>query len=225
MEFKIETREVESVGAISTKKITLSPNAKAFKIIFGQIYPDIIKAIVRELFTNAWDSQKSAGTLDTPIDIHLPTKWEPYFSIRDYGTGMLPEQIDNVYSRVFESSKDNSNDEAGMFGMGSKTPLGYVDTFGIVSFVNGYFWAYDMFINNDGEPIMALKAQGETDLPNGVEVTVGVKENDEDTFKKYAEVFALNSGAAVNINRQRVINNRVPMMNGDGWLLNEPCDV
>ena len=93
MKFDVMERKVESFGEISVKEITLSANAKAFKIIFGQIYPDITKAIVRELFTNAWDSQRNAGTLDTPIDIHLPTDWEPYFSVRDYGTGITPATL------------------------------------------------------------------------------------------------------------------------------------
>ena len=225
MKFATEQREVESFGSISTKKITLSANAKAFRIIFGQIYPDIIKAIVRELFTNAWDSQKVAGTLDTPIDIHLPTKWEPYFSIRDYGVGMSPTQIDNIYSKVFESSKDQSDDEAGMFGMGSKTPLGYTDSFTVVSYVDGHFWSYDVYLDNTGSPVITLVAQGETDEPNGVSVTVSVDEKDFDTFKLHAERFALNAGTAININRKTVINNTEPLFKGDGWVVLKQTDL
>lgn len=225
MKFDVMERKVESFGEISVKEITLSANAKAFKIIFGQIYPDITKAIVRELFTNAWDSQKNAGTLDTPIDIHLPTDWEPYFSVRDYGTGMTPAVIDDVYSKVFESTKDQSDDEAGMFGMGSKTPLGYTDSFSVTSYIDGYFWAYDIYIAQSGNPVIALKAEGECDEPNGVEVSLGVKTVDFNTFKEYAELFALNANTPVNINRTRYLNKRVAISSGDRWTLYDDSEA
>lgn len=217
MKFDVLERDIESSASLSTKKITLSANAKAFKIIFGQIYPDIIKAIVRELFTNAWDSQKVAETLETAIEIHLPTKWEPYFSIRDFGTGMTPQIIDDIYSKVFESSKDDSNEEAGMFGMGSKTPLGYTDAFAIMSYVNGTYYAYDIYIGKGGDPVIDLKATGECDEPNGVEVSLGVREEDFEQFKNYAEHFAINAGTPININRTKVLNTRTTLYKGEGW--------
>lgn len=212
-------RDVTTEGAIFTKKIGMSANAKAFAIIFGQIYPDIIKAIVRELFANAWDSQKKAGNLDTPIDIHLPTSFEPWFSIRDYGTGMTPEVIDNVYSVVFESTKDTSNEEAGMFGMGSKTPFGYTDSFTVVSYVDGTLRAYNMYVDVSGDPEITQIAEEPTDEPNGVEVTLGVKLDDFNKFKEHAELFAMNAGTPVNINRQRYLKKREVVIEGNGWSL------
>lgn len=224
MKFNTATKEVQSFGEISKKKISISANAKAYRLIFGQIYPDIIKAIVRELFTNAWDSQKISNNLETPIDIHLPSKWEPYFGIRDYGTGMTPDVIDKIYSNVFESSKDQSNDEAGMFGMGSKTPLGYVDAFSIISYVNGIYWYYDIHMDETGSAVISLKATGETVEPNGVDVQVAVLEKDFDTFKNYVEHFAYGANTPVNINREKFLNVRKIFKSGEGWELYEITD-
>lgn len=221
MKFEVMERNVTTVGALSTKDITLSANAKAFKIIFGQMYPDIIKAIVRELFTNAWDSQKVAGTLETPIDIHLPTTFEPWFSIRDFGTGMTQQVIDDIYSNVFESSKDDSQEEAGMFGMGSKTPLGYTDSFTVTSFVDGKLYAYDMILASSGKPQIILKVIEDTDELNGVEVSLGVKMEDFDKFKEYTELFALGAGTPISINRERFLNKRNVVMSGTDWELEE----
>lgn len=224
MKFDIPDNDIVTVGALKTKAISISANAKAYRLIFGQIYPDIIKAIVRELFTNAWDSQKVAGNLDTPIDIHLPTAFEPWFSIRDYGTGMSEEVIDDVYTRVFESTKDDSDEEAGMFGMGSKTPLGYTDSFAITSYTNGMMRAYSIYINKAGEAELALQYEGETEEPNGVYVQVSVKNDDFDSFKNHAETFALHAGTAININRERVLNTRKELMSGENWTLYEDND-
>lgn len=219
MIFELETREVNTVGVLERKEITLSGNAKAFRIIFGQIYPNIIKAIVRELFANAWDSHKVADNLSTPIDIHIPNLWEPYFEIRDYGTGMSPETIDKIYSVVFESTKDKNNDEAGMFGMGSKTPLGYADSFGLISFYNGTYYAYDIYIGPNGSPIIDLKATGETTEPNGVRVTVGVKEQDFEEFRTFTDTFILGADIDVNINGERWVNRPKVYKRGEDWVI------
>lgn len=224
MKFNTVSKEVQSFGEISKKKISISANAKAYRLIFGQIYPDIIKAIVRELFTNAWDSQKVANNLETPIDIHLPSKWEPYFGIRDYGTGMTPDVIDKIYSNVFESSKDQSNDEAGMFGMGSKTPLGYVDTFSIVSYVNGTYWYYDIHMDDSGSAVISLKATGETTEPNGVDVQVAVLEKDFEFFNTHVQHFAYGANTPINVNREKFLNIRKIFKEGNGWYLYEKSD-
>jgi hypothetical protein len=222
MKFNLQTRNVQSVGAITSKEVSISANAKAYKLLFGQIYPDIIRAIVRELFTNAWDSQKVAGTLDQPISIHLPTTWEPYFAIRDYGTGMTEQVIDDVYMNVFESTKDKSDDEAGQFGMGSKTPLGYTDSFAVTSYVDGIFWFYDIYFNESGKVKIDLKATGETDEPNGVEVSLAVKETDFDAFKENTEHFILRANTPVEINREKFIQKISYLKEGNGWQLVDP---
>ncbi len=206
MKFNYETREVSSVGSISTKKIGIKSGAKAFRIIFGNMYKDIIKAIVREIFTNAWDSQKKSGTLGTPIDIHAPSKWEPYFSVRDYGTGMTPDVIDGVYSDVFASTKDESNDEAGFMGMGSKTPLGYSDSFSLVSYVDGRYYAYVIFLDEHGEAEISLVSEGDTDEPNGVLIQLAVDIEDIDAFAARIEEFILGSSANVNLNGKKFEN-------------------
>lgn len=217
MKFATSERLIQSTGSIKSSEITLSSNAKAFRLIFGQIYPDIIKAIVREIFTNAWDSQKLAGKLDTPIEIHAPNAWEPWFSVRDFGVGMSPETIENIYARVFESTKDTSNDEAGMFGMGSKTPLGYTDNFVIVSYQGGRYWYYEMYINTKGGAQIDLKDEGETDEPDGVMVQLAVKLDDMKSFEQHINHFVLGANTPVNINGERFKEVWEVLSQGEGW--------
>ena len=206
MKFDVIEHDVQAVGVIHAKEVTISGNAKAFELIFGQIYPDIIKAIVRELFANGWDSQKMANNLETPIDIHLPSNIEPYFSVRDYGTGMSPEIMDKIYTSTFESTKDEDNEGVGQFGIGSKTPWGYTTTYNLTSFIDGTYWAYINYISSTGNPICALVATGETTGPNGVLVSLPVKTEDFGKFASHAEVFSLNAGTPVNINRKKSLN-------------------
>lgn len=203
MKFNNGVRELETSASLSKKEITLSANAKAFRIILGQIYPDIIKAVVRELFTNAWDSQKNAGNLAKEIEIHTPSRYEPYFAIRDYGTGMTRELIDDIYSRIFESTKDSSNDEAGTFGMGSKTPLGYQDSFVLVSYVDGQSFYYDIYIGQNGVPVIDLKDISETTEENGVYIQMAVRSEDIGNFQNNILHFVFGANTPVKIDGKK----------------------
>ena len=76
---KAETNSIE----ISDFKIKNS--AAAFAVLSSSIYSNKIRAIIRELSCNAYDSHVAAGKADIPFHIHLPSTFECYFSIRDFG--------------------------------------------------------------------------------------------------------------------------------------------
>lgn len=203
MLYDAPVRNVES-SSISSKEIKLKAGSKAFKILFGTIYKDIIKALVRELFTNAWDSHKDNDSLDIPIEIHAPSKYEPYFSIRDYGTGMSNKVINETYSIVFASTKDKSNDQAGFMGMGSKTPLGYADSFSVISYVDGQYEAYQIYLNSEGNPVIDLQARGSTDEKNGVLVQVSVEDKDINHFNDMIKNFVMTTDANVKVDGKKL---------------------
>ena len=68
----------------------LASSGLAFKILSDGLYNDKIRAVIRELSCNAWDAHVMAGKRNVPFEIHLPTKFEPFFSIKDFGTGLDP---------------------------------------------------------------------------------------------------------------------------------------
>ena len=112
---------LSNVGEIGEFRIRNS--AKAFNILSSGLYANKIRAIVRELSCNAVDSHVAAGKQDTPFDIHLPNTLEPWFSIRDYGLGLSHDQVINIYTTYFESTKTDSNEFIGALGLGSKSPF------------------------------------------------------------------------------------------------------
>lgn len=114
-------------GNISSFKMKRS--AKAFSILSSGIYANKIRAIIRELSCNAYDSHVEAGKKDVPFEVHLPTHFEPYFYVRDYGTGLTHQQVFDVYTTYFESTKTDSNDYIGALGLGSKSPFSYTENF------------------------------------------------------------------------------------------------
>ena len=173
---------VSNVGEIGEFRIRNS--AKAFSILSSGLYANKIRAVIRELSCNAVDSHAAAGNATTPFDVHLPNTLEPHFSIRDYGTGLSHEQVTNIYTTYFESTKTNSNAFIGALGLGSKSPFSYTDNFTVTAIQNGRKGIYTAFINEAGVPSIAQMMEEATDEPAGVEVKFAV--NDRYDFDKFA---------------------------------------
>ena len=174
---------VSNVGEIGEFRIRNS--AKAFSILSSGLYANKIRAIIRELSCNAVDSHTAAGKADTPFDVHLPNTLEPHFSIRDYGTGLSHDNVTNIYTTYFESTKTGSNDFIGALGLGSKSPFSYTDNFTVTAIKDGRKGIYTAFINEAGVPSIALMMSEDTDEPSGVEVKFSV--NDRYDFGKFAD--------------------------------------
>ena len=172
---------VSNVAEIGEFRIRNS--AKAFNILSSGLYANKIRAIIRELSCNAVDSHVAAGRADTPFDIHLPTQLEPWFAIRDYGVGLNHNQVINIYTTYFESTKTDSNDYIGALGLGSKSPFSYTDNFTVTAIKDGVKGIYSAFINDAGIPSIAKMGEEETTEPAGVEVKFSV--NDRWDFDKF----------------------------------------
>lgn len=173
---------LSNVGEIGEFRIRNS--AKAFNILSSGLYANKIKAIIRELSCNAIDSHTAAGTTQ-PFEVHLPTTLEPWFSIRDFGTGLNHEQVSNIYTTYFESTKTESNAFIGALGLGSKSPFSYTDNFTVTAIKDGRKGIYSAFINDVGVPSIALMSEEQVTEPNGVEVKFSV--NDRYDFNKFAD--------------------------------------
>ena len=168
------------------KKFTIQASAKAFQILSSALYSRKIEAIIRELSCNAHDSHVQAGCPERPILVHMPNTWEPEFYVEDFGIGLDADDVENIYTSYFTSTKTESNDVIGGFGLGSKTPFSYCDSFNIRARKNGYEYHFNAFINMQGEPATSLISKSETAEPNGVRVTVPVKTTDFNQFNSDA---------------------------------------
>ena len=178
---------VSNVAEIGEFRIRNS--AKAFSILSSGLYANKIRAIIRELSCNAVDSHAAAGKKDTPFDVHLPNTLEPHFAIRDYGTGLSHQQVTQIYTTYFESTKTASNEFIGALGLGSKSPFSYTDNFTVTAIQNGVKGIYSAFINGEGVPSIALMMQEPTDEPSGVEVKFSVNDRyDFDKFRQEARI-------------------------------------
>lgn len=158
----------------STSSFKIKATARSFQILSSSLYANKIRAVIRELSTNAYDSHVDAGNTETPFDVHLPNSLEPWFSIRDYGTGLSHDEVTRIYTTYFESTKTEDNLSSGCLGLGSKSPFAITDNFSVTAIKNGIKGVYSAYINDQGVPSIALMTTDTTDEHSGVEIKFAV---------------------------------------------------
>ena len=77
MKLQQNTNTVVRSGSFEESNYTIEASAKAFSILSDGLYADKIKAVVRELSTNAYDAHVDAGCPEQSFTIHLPNRFEP----------------------------------------------------------------------------------------------------------------------------------------------------
>lgn len=167
----------------------VATNAKMFEILFSGIYQHKIAAIVREICTNAYDSHIDAGKKHVPFRVTLPNSLHPYFEVEDFGVGMDVETAINVFCVMGESTKAESNDGVGAWGLGSKTPFAYTSQFTIRMRKDGMERTAIAYLDATGGPRMDFISAVKWDGENGLTVTVPVREEDIDRFRQEASFY------------------------------------
>lgn len=169
-----------------SERFTVEVNNVMFRDFFDTRYSDKPGAIIRELVCNAWDSHIAAGTTDKLIDITLPNSISSDLIIRDYGLGLSNDDMMNLYRTFFKSRSRFSSEATGGLGIGSKSPFCYCDNFLAESFFNGIHYKYQVFLDEDIPTILPIGEEA-TNEPNGLKITIAVKEEDFDMFNKAAD--------------------------------------
>lgn len=183
MKLNTSSAPVVVSGGGDTSQFSIAVNAKAFRVLSDTLYQNKIGSIVRELCCNAKDSHVSANKASEPFIVHIPDAYEPWFAVQDFGIGLSPADINDVFTVYFKSTKDNSNETVGAFGLGAKTPFSYTDQFTVTSVYNGERRIYSAFINETGMPSIVEMDASKTNDKNGVEIKMSVKREDFQKFK------------------------------------------
>lgn len=172
----------QTVGVNSSKKFSIATNDKSFRILIGGLYSNPIRACLSELLQNGSDSHTKACN-NQPLDISLPTRFDPVFEIRDYGVGMDDSFIQNEYTQAFTSTKDQSNDFQGCFGVGRLSALIISNNYNIVCYDNNEARTYCVSLD-DGIPQINFIAKKESNEPRGVKISFSVPTEHISNFHK-----------------------------------------
>lgn len=167
-----EQGSVELRGDITEFKTGIDPKNLEFitTLLSSNLYSAPEQSFIREIVSNAWDSHVEAGNTDTPVIVKYDMQ-KRSITIRDFGTGLSPERFKEVYCNIGSSTKRESNDFIGGFGIGKYSSLAVSDTVYITSFYEGIAYYYIM-VKSGNNITTNLVAELPTKEKNGVEVTV-----------------------------------------------------
>jgi len=139
-------------------------------------YRDPISSLIREYVSNAFDSHIEAG-VDTPVYVTLEqdqSGW--YWACEDFGVGLSEERCKEVFMKYLTSTKEDTNDQIGAFGMGSKSGLGYTDVVHIRTRFDGFEYQYMLHKTSDA-PTLSLLGKKETTNVNGTQIKIYLKDD------------------------------------------------
>lgn len=162
--------DVEVYGDIKSYKTYIDPKNIDFitTLLSSNLYSNPERSFLREIVSNGWDSEVEAGTTDMPVIVKIDTG---SVSIRDYGTGISPERFREIYCGIGSSTKRDSNDYIGGFGIGKFSALACSNTVYITSYYNGVAYLYIM-VKEGNSITFNLASEDKTDERNGVEVLI-----------------------------------------------------
>ena len=168
MKLSINEHKVAEIKGLQSRAFGFQLNAKMYDIVINKLYQNKAGAVLRELYANAWDSHVASGNTETQIEIHMPSWLDQNFGIRDYGTGIPHDEFENIYTNVGESTKEDSNEFIGAFGLGSKTPFTMTDTYIIENWCAGRKTTWLCFKSN-GTPEVSRVGDEPSDEPSGLQ--------------------------------------------------------
>lgn len=145
------------------------------KMASDNFYSNKIGSVVREIVSNAVDANVEAGT-DKPVEVSVGDETydeQTQFIVRDFGHGMSPEIIESIYTKYWSSTKRESNSVLGAFGIGSKSPLSYVDMFFLNTYSGNTLYKYTVYKGDDLPQIQLLEKE-QTDKEFGTEVIIPI---------------------------------------------------
>jgi len=205
MKIDTESQDVVVHGDFETSEFAIGDISFIVDMFADKVYSHKERAVIRELSCNAHDSHILAGTTDVPFNVHLPTQLEPNFTIRDYGTGLTDSEIRNIFAGIGISTKRDSNEVIGCFGIGSLSPYSLTDSFTVKSYKDGICRTYTCYRDKERKPVVALLTELVTDEDNGLEVSLTVEDRVWEFEKEAINVFKFWEGTLPNINNDSVV--------------------
>ena len=184
-----KSQEFETIQyGVSTENLPL-----LFQMLRTNLYSDIHGSIIREVVSNVVDSHTEAGKKDEVgevewIDENRLLGVDSQLIIRDRGVGLSPERMKNIYGNYLSSTKRGDNESIGGFGLGSKVPFAYTDSFFIKTVFDGTEYKYLCYIDETQLGAISTLETKPTTAENGTEIIIPVKNRwDKEKFQDAIE--------------------------------------
>ena len=219
----------------STYDVKLDASASQLIMdILAKLYDNPVEAAIREYVSNAYDANVEAGSTE-PVHLHVPTEDEPYLEVSDTGNGLDYLGIVSVFANFGTSTKRDSNEFIGGFGIGSKSGLAISDKIHVSSVCNGLLNEFVIERKNGILQTRFIVENKKTMSHSGTTVTVNLNKNfiEPDAITLFTRYQHVIDGWSVKelivdnppnkfINNERVSDTYHKIPNTNTWLSNEP---
>lgn len=176
IEKNVEENEVEVLVGEDRKgrQAGITADSRWILKLLSNIYSDPYGSVIRELVSNGFDANVEADSDNNIVEISFPydSVYNQYMLIRDYGVGMSPEFMNTKFMNYGESTKRETNNAIGLFGIGSKSPFAIRDNYEIISYIDGKAYHYMMYKDEHDIPSYDLEDVKDTDEDNGTVVKI-----------------------------------------------------
>ena len=176
-----QTNEVLKTGEDTSKRATISANkaAKLQMLLSEGLYSDPITATIAELTNNGVDSIVASGKnpIENPVVVSITktTNDQYEFSVKDEGLGLDENEFTSIVMNYLESTKEDSNDFIGSWGLGSKSPLSLKRSYFFICRKEGVERKFMVYQGEEFTEFDKIYEKSTNEL-NGVEVIVPIKD-------------------------------------------------
>lgn len=140
--------------------------------MLSKLYNDPMCAAIREYVSNAYDANVEAGAAK-PVELTLPcTENDGLLMVKDYGRGLDYMGIVSVFANFGTSTKRDSDNLIGGFGIGSKSGLAVSNAINVSSVCNGTLNEFVLERTPEGIVTRFTRENEPTDQDSGTTVTV-----------------------------------------------------
>lgn len=172
-----------------TESFGVSEDPALMMMLSTGLYSDPHRTMIQEIMFNAWDAHHMVGIqATTPIDIYINDTTG--LIVRDYGPGIAKEMMTPIYCIYGASTKRDDKGSTGGFGLGSKSPYAYTESFTVSSYHKGIHNMYLMSRvsdENDGKPGKTPIIEDVPTQESGLRVIVPLK-SESDMEKTYDHI-------------------------------------
>jgi len=178
---KIAKHRRQYESNISGEKKTMGFAADAAshlaELMSNSVYSDKYGSIIREVTSNAIDATQEAGS-DKLVEIKIESAAQmsdqvSTLKIRDYGVGITPDRMDNIFTQYFASTKRDTNEQIGGFGIGAKSPFAYTPLFFVETHTDGVTRKY-ILEKTESDRTCTLMDEYEEDAESGTCITIPI---------------------------------------------------
>jgi hypothetical protein len=181
-----------------TRSFGVSDDPMLMSMLSTGFYQNPLRTMIQEVMFNAWDAHRMGNCQDRPIDIYINET--SGLIIRDYGPGIDPgpddDNMHEIYCMYGGSTKRKLKNQTGGFGLGSKSPFAYTESFTVTSHFGG---TKNMYLisrvseANGGKPGMTSLIRVPT-TETGLLVTIPLKRGDMLKAYEYVKDVLILSG-------------------------------